>query len=99
MNPRTIAKSLALLLTLSGVALAGCYKEAGVTRNWGKSTHTNFGKMVANPEAPASLDGPTGLDPATAEGVMESHRKASTEAGPIQPQMAPSIIEVDSGGK
>ena len=61
MNPRTIYKTLALLLTLAGLALAGCYKEAGVTRNWGKSYHTNFGKMVANPDAPESLDTPMGL--------------------------------------
>jgi hypothetical protein len=95
MNHRTILKSLALLLTLSGVALAGCYKEAGVTRNWGKSNHSNFGKMVANPEAPASLDVPTGLDPASAEGVMTKHRKGETSERRPQ-QMAPSIIEIGS---
>jgi hypothetical protein len=96
MNHRTILKSLALLLTLSGVALAGCYKEAGVDRNWGKSNHSNFGKMVADPDAPASLDTPVGLDPATAEGVMTHHRKAGTsERQP--PQMAPSIIEIGGG--
>jgi len=96
MNHLAILKSLALLLTLSGVALAGCYKEVGVTRNWGKSNHSNFGKMVANPDAPASLDAPTGLDPASVEGVMTKHRKGETSERPA-PQMAPSIIEIGSG--
>lgn len=96
MNHRTILKSLALLLTLSGVALAGCYKETGITRNWGKSTHSNFGKMVADPDAPASLDVPVGLDPASAEGVMTKHREGEA-SGQQPPQMAPSIIEIGGG--
>jgi hypothetical protein len=96
MNHRTILKSLALLLTLFPVALAGCYKEAGITRNWGKSNHANFGKMVANPDAPASLDAPVGLDPASAEGVMTKHRKGEASDQP-PPQMAPSIIEIGGG--
>ena len=96
MNHLAILKSLALLLTLSGVALAGCYKEVGVTRNWGKSNHSNFGKMVANPEAPESLEVPVGLDAGSAEGVMAKHRKGET-SDRRPPQMAPSIIEIGSG--
>jgi hypothetical protein len=96
MNHRTILKSLAVLLSLSGVALAGCYKEVGVTRNWGKSNNSNFAKMVADPEAPASLDVPMGLDAGSVEGMMTKHRKGETSDRQPQ-QMAPSIIEIGGG--
>ena len=90
---RTI-RTLILATTLCSFGLAGCY-ASGVTRNWGRSYNTNFKHMPANPEAPAELDGPTGLYAATGEAAMARHR-ANAAAGRTAQDM-PSFIQIGTG--
>ncbi len=88
-----INRSLAIAAALSVVILAGCY-SSGVDRNWGRAYRANFKHQIADTEAPATLDAPTGLDPASGEAAIRLHReRAETKKS----DALPSVINIGSG--
>jgi type IV pilus biogenesis protein CpaD/CtpE len=47
--------------------------ESVVDENWGDAVEHNVQAQVADPESPASLEGPEGIDASTAERVAERY--------------------------
>ena len=70
--------TLLIAMVASVALLAGCY-SSGVDRNWGRAQRINFTAQTLYPEAPATLDEPTGLDPETGELAMSGHRKRTVQ--------------------
>jgi len=49
--------------------------DSKVSENWGIALDQTVQSQVADPEAPASLDGPEGIDASTAERVADRYYK------------------------
>ena len=85
---------LLLALTASIALLAGCY-SSGVERNWGRSQRVNFTAQTKHPEAPKTLEEPTGLDPISAAQAMSTHRQQTAKKG--KTQQPPSLTDILTG--
>jgi hypothetical protein len=85
-----------LLLPLALAALLGC-THSRVEKHWGEAQDELVGRMVANPEAEQAQAQPLeGLDPGTAEAVVEKYEQTQRESR--EPSQLPSIIQIESGG-
>ena len=54
-------------------------KDSAVAENWGIALDQTVQSQVADPEAPASLDGPEGIDASTAERVADRYYKGQEQ--------------------
>jgi hypothetical protein len=92
-------KSRRFYLVTTGLMVAvisSCAYPSRVEENWGSSQRANVAEMIADPTAAAAHpDSVIGLDPATAERVMENHRRSQKRRN--EPQKLPSIINVGIG--
>ena len=90
MNRIPLLICLAAALSL----LTGCY-TSGVEQNWGRAQRINFAAQVKHPEAPQTLDRPTGLDPTSAEQAINGHRERTADK--TDKQVLPTLIGIGTG--
>lgn len=86
-----ISNKLLLTMVASITLLAGCY-SSGVERNWGRAQRISQTAQIKHPEAPATLDEPTGLDAETGELAMAAHRKRTTQK--TERDIPPSLVNI-----
>jgi hypothetical protein len=87
------------LVAALAAGLFGCqmFGPTELDKHWGDAQRDNKTVMIAHPEAEELNTAlPEGLDPATAEQVMDNHRRR--EAQIEQQGGAPSIINIGTSG-
>ena len=89
-----IRNTLFIAMVASITVLAGCY-SSGVDRNWGRAQRISHTAQTKYPEAPATLDAPTGLDAVTGEGVTAAHRKRAKQK--TDKEQPPSLVSIGMG--
>ena len=87
-------KSILAILIAACLGATACThwifgNDSAVGENWGIAVEHNVQSQIADPEAPASLDGPEGIDASTAERVAKRYYKGQEAQ---QTRRAPAVV-------
>ena len=80
-----------LIAAIGAGSLLGCATDSHVEKHWSEALRLNMAAMVANPEAPSG-NAPQGLDPITAEEVVERYYQSQSRQ-PIRQTRSVVIAE------
>jgi hypothetical protein len=92
-----VSRLLSIPFIVVALCASACNPALRVDAHTGEAQRDAIARLTADPDAAyRNLDGPSGLDPLTAEKVVEKYEKKQGKSE--RPSSNPSIIQISSGG-